>query len=126
VSDVEPTMSFIDHASKATVNYNGDVTFNPPHHVIDAAPAPVITFPEQEVIGPHLERLVRAIEKLSLQVTVEAPKIEIPASREIIVNVPEQKSAENTITIHGGRALIILAIMAAIQVVMMGVLIWRS
>ena len=126
MSDVNPTMSFIDHASKATVNYNGDVTFNPPHQVADPIPPPIITFPEQEIIGPYLERILEAITQLKLSVHVEAPKIEIPSNPPPVVNLPEQTPHLVNINLLDNKALGIIVGIAILQLAMIGALIWRS
>lgn len=118
-------MSFIDHAPKASVNYLGDVTFNPPHHVVEAQPAPIIQFPEQEALGPYLERILTAITQLNLSVHVEAPKIDIPANPAPVVHLPESTPHVVNISLFNNKALAILVVVAILQLAMMGALIWR-
>ena len=125
MSNVEPTMSFIDHATKSMVNYNGDVTFNPPHHVVEPQPAPEIHFPEPEVLGPYLERIIAVIEKLNLSVHVEAPKVELPSNPAPIVHLPESTPHVINISLFNNKALGILVAVLILQLAMIGALLWR-
>ncbi len=125
MSNVEPTMSFIDHATKSMVNYNGDVTFNPPHQIVEPQPAPEIHFPEPEVIGPYLERIIAVIEKLNLSVNVEAPKIEVPSNPAPVVHFPEIAPHVVNISLFNNKALGILVGVLLLQLGMIGALLWR-